>query len=44
VIFEIDINGMLHLSTKDKRFEIRVDEYFSGLSKDEIQQMKFSIK
>lgn len=41
VIFEIDNNGILHLSTQDKRFKIRVDEYFSGLSKDEIKEMKF---
>jgi molecular chaperone DnaK (HSP70) len=39
VIFEIDINGVLHLSTQDKRFRIQVDEYFNGVSKEEIQKM-----
>lgn len=44
VIFEIDNNGILHLNTQDKRFKIRVDEYFGGLSKDEIRQLKFETK
>ena len=40
IIFEIDINGILYLSTKDKRFKIEIDEYSNGLSRSEIQKMK----
>lgn len=42
IIFEIDRNGILNLSTQDKKFNIHIDERYGGLSKNEIQQLKFA--
>lgn len=41
IIFEIDTNGILHISTNDNRFKIRVDEKSAGLSMEEIQKLKW---
>ena len=40
VIFEIDKNGILYISTNDNRFKIQIDEHSKGLSNDEVQKLK----
>lgn len=40
VIFEIDTNGILHLTPQDKSLKIIIDKTFDGLSKEQIKQLQ----